>query len=118
VPLEDVTLRQADTAMTPPVGATAGSKTLYYCSNATFMAANALRNRLLEVAADLLEVRVDDLVLQDGEISVKDQSGKTLALLKTIAEASVRDIPLTEHAVFQTPKARKFELVLLQNLRR
>src|SRR5256885_16703390 len=81
VPLEDVTLRLADTAMTPPVGATAGSKTLYYCSNAAFMAANALRKRLLEVAADRLEVRVDDLVLQDGEIRVKDQSGKTLALL-------------------------------------
>ena len=109
VPLEDVTLRLADTAMTPPVGATAGSKTLYYCSNAAFMAANALRKRLLEVAADRLEVRVDDLVLQDGEIRVKDQSGKTLALLDTIAEASVRDIPLTEHAVFQTPQERKFE---------
>lgn len=109
VPLEDVTLRLADTALTPPVGATAGSKTLYYCSNATFMAANALRKRLLEVAADLLEVRVDDLVLRDSEISVQDQSGKKLALPDVIAEARTRDIPLTEHAVFQTPKAKKFE---------
>ena len=108
VPLEHVTLRLADTAVTPPVGATAGSKTLYYCSNATFMAANALRKRLLEVAADLLEVQVDDLVLQDDEICVQDQSGKKLALLNVIAEARARDIPLTEHAVFQTPKEKKF----------
>src|SRR5256885_2403209 len=55
VPLEDVTLRPADTPMTPPAGATAGSKTLYYCSNDTLMAANALPDRLLEVAADLFE---------------------------------------------------------------
>jgi CO/xanthine dehydrogenase Mo-binding subunit len=108
VPLEHVTLRLADTAVTPPVGATAGSKTLYHCSNATFMAANALRKRLLEVAADLLEVQVDDLVLQDDEICVQDQFGKKLALLNVIAEARARDIPLTEHAVFQTPKEKKF----------
>src|SRR5260370_8430262 len=108
VPLGHVTLRLADTAVTPPVGATAGSKTIYHCSNATFMAANALRKRLLEVAADLLEVQVDDLVLQDDEICVQDQSGKKVGMLNGVREARARDIPLTEHAVFQTPKEKKF----------
>src|SRR5258708_37237608 len=47
VPLEHVTLRLADTAVTQPVGATAGSKTLYDCSNDTFMPEYTLRNRPL-----------------------------------------------------------------------
>ena len=54
LPLEMVTLRPADSAATPPVGATAGSKTLYYCSHAALMAAEALRKRLRHIAADLL----------------------------------------------------------------
>src|SRR5258708_18984720 len=70
VPLEHVTLRLADTAVTPPVGATAGSKTLYHCSNATFMAAKALRKRLLRAAAGLLEVQRGDPVLPDDALYV------------------------------------------------
>jgi xanthine dehydrogenase molybdenum-binding subunit len=62
----------------------------------------------LGVAADLLEVRIDDLVLQDGEVSVQDQSRKKLSLLTVIVEAHERGIPLTEHAVFQTPIEKKF----------
>jgi CO/xanthine dehydrogenase Mo-binding subunit len=107
--LDSVTLRLADTMTTPLVGATAGSKTLYYCSHATFMAAQALRKRVLEIAADMFEAQREDLQLQDGEITVRDQTRKKVTLLQVIEEARMRDIPLTEHATFYTPKEKKFD---------
>ena len=94
---------------TPLVGATAGSKTLYYCSHATFLAAQALKKRILEIAADMFEAVVEDLLLQDGEISVRDHATKTVTLLQVIEEAKTRNIPLKEHATFYTPKEKKFD---------
>jgi CO/xanthine dehydrogenase Mo-binding subunit len=109
IPLENVTLRLADTMTTPLVGATAGSKTLYYCSHATFMAAQALRKKLLEIAADLFEAPIEDLLLQDGEITVLDQTRKKVTLLQVIEEARTRAMSLTEHATFRTPQEKKFD---------
>jgi xanthine dehydrogenase molybdenum-binding subunit len=109
LPIEQVILHTADTAATPPVGATAGSKTLYYCSHAAFMAAEALRTRLLQVASTLLEVREEDLLFAVGGIFARDHSGKGLTLTDVVAEARRRGIDLAERATFQTPKEKKFD---------
>ena len=61
IPLSQVTLHTADTATTPFVGATAGSKTLYHSSQVANMAAEALRKRLVSVAATMLEAQEEDL---------------------------------------------------------
>ncbi|MBA2396448.1 MAG: xanthine dehydrogenase family protein [Ktedonobacteraceae bacterium] len=109
MPLAKITLRLADTMTTPLVGATAGSKTLYYCSHATSMAAQALKKKLLEIAADLCEAPLEGLLLQDGEIIVRDQARKKVTLLQVIEEARIRATPLSEHATFRTPQEKKFD---------
>lgn len=109
LPLEQVSLHTADSAVTPLVGATAGSKTLYYCSHAAFMAAGALRTRLLQIATTLLEVREEDLLFSEGGIYARDHSGRGLTLTDVIAEARKRGIDLTGQATFQTPKEKKFD---------
>jgi CO/xanthine dehydrogenase Mo-binding subunit len=92
LPLEQITLHTADSAVTPPAGATAGSKTLYYCSHAAFMAAEVLRTRLLQVATTLLEVREEELLFSEGGIYARDHSGRGLTLSDVIAEARKRGI--------------------------
>lgn len=109
LPSDRVTLRTADTSTKTPVGATAGSKTLYYSSHAASLAAQALRKRLLHVAALMLEAQEDDLLLQAGEIVLRDRSGKGVKLEAVLSEATERGIDLKEQATFQTPRAKKFD---------
>ncbi len=89
--LDNITVRPAATT-SPQVGATAGSKTLYYCSHAAFIAASELQKRLLSVAAGMLETTPADLLLHNGEIDAC--SGKKLPLIAVIAEARRQGISL------------------------
>jgi CO/xanthine dehydrogenase Mo-binding subunit len=109
LPLNQIILHTADSAVTPQVGATAGSKTLYYCSHAASLAAEALRKRLLQVATTLLEVREEDLLFGEGRIDARDHSGKGLTFTDIVAVARGTGIDLTERAIFQTPKEKKFD---------
>ncbi|HEY3992285.1 MAG TPA: xanthine dehydrogenase family protein molybdopterin-binding subunit, partial [Ktedonobacteraceae bacterium] len=74
IPLSQVLLCTADTATTPFVGATAGSKTLYYSSQVAKRAAEALRQRLLKLAATILEAQEEDLLLSAGRIQARDHA--------------------------------------------
>ncbi|HEY4388530.1 MAG TPA: xanthine dehydrogenase family protein molybdopterin-binding subunit, partial [Ktedonobacteraceae bacterium] len=109
LPLEQISLHTADTSRTPLVGATAGSKTLYYCSHAASLAAQALSKRIVNIAANMLEAQDDDLVFDGEKIVARDQSQRGVALADVIAEARLREISLTEQATYQTPKEKKFD---------
>jgi CO/xanthine dehydrogenase Mo-binding subunit len=86
LPLNSISLRISDTATTPLAGPTAGSKTLYYTGNATYLAATAIRKRLLEVASDLIEANPEDLDLENGKVFVKGHADRGIAITQVIAE--------------------------------
>jgi nicotinate dehydrogenase subunit B len=70
VPFERVHMVMGDTARTPDEGITAGSMTIIGSGGALRDAAAEARLALLEMASEKLDAGVDELVVQDGVISV------------------------------------------------
>jgi carbon-monoxide dehydrogenase large subunit len=70
IPLEDLTYEQSDTAIVPRGGGTGGSRSLQLGGNAVGKASDELREKAVELAAQVLEAAPDDVVLEDGVFSV------------------------------------------------
>lgn len=80
VPPEQVEIVAGDTRSGPFAGPSGGSQTTYSVAGAVAAAAQEARRQLLEVAADILEARIDDLDLRDGAIHVRGLPGRTLPI--------------------------------------
>ncbi|MCU1344956.1 MAG: aerobic-type carbon monoxide dehydrogenase, large subunit CoxL/CutL-like protein, partial [Acidimicrobiia bacterium] len=81
VRFEDVVVRYGDTDFTPPaLVATGGSRAATFANGAVLHTSRELRQRLLALAAELLEASADDLEITDGTISVKGTPTITLSL--------------------------------------
>jgi CO/xanthine dehydrogenase Mo-binding subunit len=70
VPFEGVRMVMGDTDLTPDEGYTAGSMTVSSSGGALRQAAAEARRALLEMASEQLDARPDELVVQDGVVSV------------------------------------------------
>ncbi|MBV8998478.1 MAG: xanthine dehydrogenase family protein molybdopterin-binding subunit [Solirubrobacterales bacterium] len=70
----------ADTASAPYAGMSGGSKITYTVGRAVEMAAREARERLLEVAADELEIAPEDLEIVDGAVQPVGVPAKAMAL--------------------------------------
>ncbi|HEY3672490.1 MAG TPA: xanthine dehydrogenase family protein molybdopterin-binding subunit [Acidimicrobiia bacterium] len=71
VPLEQVRVRYGDTSITPfGLSGTGGSRSAPMAGGAVTYSARALRDQVLDVAADLLEAPREDLVVDDGNVHV------------------------------------------------
>jgi carbon-monoxide dehydrogenase large subunit len=71
VPIEQVRLRYGDTSITPfGLAGTGGSRSAPMAGGAVTYSSRALREQVIDVAADLLEAPREDLVIDDGDIHV------------------------------------------------
>jgi carbon-monoxide dehydrogenase large subunit len=70
-PLDRIDVTAGDTAHVPFALLTAGSRSAIQVGNATAKAAISMRKRLLERAGEVLEADAQDLVLEDGIITVR-----------------------------------------------
>lgn len=70
----------ADTSSAPYAGTSGGSKVTYTVGRAVERAALEARDRLLEVAADELEISVEDLEIVDGKVQPVGVPAKGLAI--------------------------------------
>jgi carbon-monoxide dehydrogenase large subunit len=71
VPIDQVQVRFGDTSITPfGLAGTGGSRSAPMAGGAVTYAARALREQVLDVAADLLEAPRDDLVADEGRLHV------------------------------------------------
>src|SRR5262245_17914713 len=77
-----VILSSQDTDAVSFDGGASASRQLYISGNAVLRAAHALRKRILEMAADLLEIGADDLIIRDGVVRAADAalSNRSIAL--------------------------------------
>ncbi len=90
VPAEEVLITTGDSgAFGWGTGAFA-SRAAVVAGNAVALAAEAVREKTLKVAATVLEARVDDLELRDGRVFVRGVPGKSL----TLGEVAVAANPL------------------------
>lgn len=86
--VDKVTVVRGDTDGAPVAPPSGGSITTFSMGNAVMRAAESVRKRILEVAADMLEARPDDLVITNGQVTVKGVVGRTITLTEVAAQAS------------------------------
>jgi carbon-monoxide dehydrogenase large subunit len=93
VTLEQVRVRYGDTAITPfGLMGTGGSRSAPFAGGAVMVGARALRERILDVSADLLEAAREDLEINDGSVHVRGVPSVSLSLVDIAARAA-RDEP-------------------------
>jgi carbon-monoxide dehydrogenase large subunit len=103
LPVDKIQVEMGDTAL-PAYGiGTFGSRTTVVAGSAIFLAAEGVRQRLLQGAARLLEAAEADLELADGQVAVKGVPGRAVDLA-TIAAAEENGI-ISEWRDFNPPGA-------------
>lgn len=101
-PLEKVEVTAGDTRAVDHALLTAGSRTAIHVGNATSQAATAMRKRLLEQAAEVLEADPADLIVTDGRISVRGVPGRSIGLTEAIPDSGLE---VSEAWAAETPTA-------------
>jgi carbon-monoxide dehydrogenase large subunit len=99
-PLEKVAVVTGDSDAVPRAMVTAASRSAFEVGNATAMAADSARRRLLEMGAALLEADPADLVLGPEGVHVKGAPGRLVALAEILREG-----PLAVAETFKAPPA-------------
>jgi len=80
VPMADIRVRFGDTASAPYGMGTFASRSAVLGGGAAWKAADIMRERVLKTAANMLEVDVADLVLDEGVIQVKGSPAHTTSV--------------------------------------
>jgi CO/xanthine dehydrogenase Mo-binding subunit len=103
VPLNDIKIYIADTAMTPLAGTTTATRQLYMSGNATLMAAQEVRKTLLQKAGQMMKIDPQRLDLVDREVVDREGSGKSLPLTNVLKACASEGLPLYNIALFKAP---------------
>lgn len=77
---EQVRVEVGDTRSQPFSGQAGGSRTVYVIGSAVRAAAADARQQLLELAADVLEAAPEDLLLDDGTVSVAGSRSRSVSV--------------------------------------
>jgi carbon-monoxide dehydrogenase large subunit len=95
VELEDVVVVQGDTASAPFGAGTGGSRTAVIAGGATREASINVREKVVQIAAHLLEAAADDLDVEGGRVSVRGTPtrGVTLADVARLAMNDPGQLP-------------------------
>ena len=91
IPLEHVTIHHGDTAVVKQGIGTFGSRSQAVGGTALYLAGGKVKEKMAKYAAALIEAHEDDLVFENGRISVKGapDSGKTFAEVAAYAYVPV-----------------------------
>jgi xanthine dehydrogenase molybdenum-binding subunit len=108
VPLEQVSVYIADSALTPLAGTTTASRQLYMSGNAVLKASRELRGQLLNAAATLLGVDLDAVELADGVVRAAD--GRSLLLPELLRACSRMGVPRSHLSVYHAPAGEPVDL--------
>jgi carbon-monoxide dehydrogenase large subunit len=84
---DHITVRAGDTALIAHGGGTFASRSAVTAGSAVHGAATKVREKILTIASELLEVSRDDLGLEDGRVTVKGVPDSSLSFAE-IAEAA------------------------------
>jgi nicotinate dehydrogenase subunit B len=106
VPITRVHLIQCDTALTPDQGTTSGAQSHpanFNQANLALAAATA-RETFLQLASARLAVRIDQLAIRDGVISVPADPGKRVSYAELVGGRKL-EVPLNRAATRKPPTA-------------
>lgn len=103
VTLSNVIVYNSDSAVTPLAGTTTATRALYMTGNATRLAAEAVRQRLVERAAKHFDVAPDRVELAFNNVTVMDAPDKTMPLVDLVKLCASEGIHRSELALFRAP---------------
>jgi xanthine dehydrogenase molybdenum-binding subunit len=103
VGLDDVTIYNSDSAVTPLAGTTTATRALYMTGNATKMAAEALRERLVGRAAIALGVEPQAVDLGEGKAFEIDAPENAMAFVDLVKLCASEGIHRSELVNFRAP---------------
>ena len=103
VPLKEITVYSTDSAVTPLAGTSTATRQLYMSGNAVSMAANFIRNVLLNRAQKRFEEELDNLDLADGRVFVRSNPEQSMPLAELAAICAAEGLPLSNLAQFNAP---------------
>ncbi len=95
VDVDEVVVLEGDTALTPFGGGTGGSRSGVMGGAAAHTAARQVRDKLITLAADMLEAAPEDLDIEHGRIAVRGSPsrGLTLAEVAHVAYLTTAKLP-------------------------
>lgn len=88
VTVDKVAVVRGDTDSVPMAPGSGGSQITFSMGNAVKRAAAEVRERVLQVASDMLEARPDDLDLRDNRVSVRGAPDRSVTLAQVAQQAS------------------------------
>jgi xanthine dehydrogenase molybdenum-binding subunit len=89
--IEDVTVTAGDTDSSPIAPISAASQITFAMGNAVKRAAEVIRLRVLETAAEMLEARPTDLEVREGKVSVRGVGGRFVSLAEVSQKATASE---------------------------
>lgn len=101
--IDSIRLDSTTTLATANMSPTAASTGSDLSGMAVIAACNALKVKLLELAATLLHTPADQLVVRDGSVHSMSDSAKSLGWEELIAQAYLQRLPLAAHSHYATP---------------
>ena len=109
VTLDEVTVYNSDSAVTPLAGTTTASRALYMTGNAAFEAAKTLRDRLVAFAAQEFGVAPEAVDMADSRVYVIDDPAKSIPLKDFIGKCASAGVHRSELAMFRAPFTDKID---------
>jgi CO/xanthine dehydrogenase Mo-binding subunit len=103
VTLDDVTIYNSDSAVTPLAGTTTATRALYMTGNAVREAAQLVRERLVARAAKEFGVEPGEVDMAKSEVFVVHRPGKAMAFKDLVAVCASEGIQRSELAMFRAP---------------
>lgn len=103
ITLDRVVVYNSDSAVTPLAGTTTATRALYMTGNAVRLAAEAVRQRLIERAAKHFSVAESTIELVANTVSVVDASDKSMPLVELVRCCASEGIHRSELAMFKAP---------------
>ncbi len=100
LPFEQIVVVEGDTSAIHRGIGTFGSRSMMMVGNATRMAAQGFRTKLLEFAAEMFEASMDDLHWENGTITVKGVPSRTISLADIATRAAQEDRALVYEAFY------------------
>jgi CO/xanthine dehydrogenase Mo-binding subunit len=87
IDIENIKVVMADTDATPAAGTTSASRSTYMMGKAILQATGRIKLSLLELASNVLEADIDELVMADNKIMVKGSPERFLEIPKLASQA-------------------------------
>jgi len=108
--------RNADTDTVPFDAPSHASRVTYSAGTAVKAAAAAAKQRLLQVAATMLEANAEDLEVRDGQVAVKGSPGTAVPVTEVVARAESPFVQMTAQGPQPTTIAEKGTIIGVSSL--